>query len=67
MAFRQIRLHQKDEILRKKSKTVDKIDERVQILISDMIDTMHHADGVGLAAPQIGVLNFFANIFLQHG
>ncbi|MGI6525796.1 MAG: peptide deformylase [Caldicoprobacterales bacterium] len=67
MAFRQIRLHQKDEILRKKSKTVDKIDERVQILISDMIDTMHHADGVGLAAPQIGVLKRIVVIDVGEG
>ncbi|HHT66398.1 MAG TPA: peptide deformylase [Clostridiales bacterium] len=67
MAFRQIKLHQKDEILRKKSKTVDKIDERVQILISDMIDTMHHADGVGLAAPQIGVLKRIVVIDVGEG
>ena len=67
MAFRQIRLHQKDEILRKKSKTVDKIDERVQILISDMIDTMHHADGVGLAAPQIGVFKRIVVIDVGEG
>jgi len=35
---------------------VEKVDDRVRLLISDMIDTMHHADGVGLAAPQVGIL-----------
>ena len=56
MALRQIRNYKKDDILRKKAKTVEKIDERLKLLISDMIDTMHQADGVGLAAPQVGIL-----------
>lgn len=55
MALREIRKIG-DEILRKKSKNVDKIDDRVKVLIEDMIETMHHASGVGLAAPQVGVL-----------
>jgi peptide deformylase len=45
-----------DEILRKKSRAVDKIDDRIKVLINDMIETMYHAQGVGLAAPQVGVL-----------
>lgn len=45
-----------DEILRKKSKYVDKFDNRLEVLISDMIETMRAANGVGLAAPQVGIL-----------
>ena len=45
-----------NEVLRKKTKTVTKFDENLQTLIDDMVDTMRDAPGVGLAAPQIGVL-----------
>lgn len=55
MAIRTIRTDN-DPILRKISKEVTVFDEKLQILVDDMIETMHHADGVGLAAPQIGVL-----------
>ena len=55
MAIRNIRL-EGDEILYKKSKEVEKIDERVQELVKDMIETMHKYNGVGLAAVQVGVL-----------
>ncbi|WZL74784.1 peptide deformylase [Clostridiaceae bacterium 35-E11] len=55
MAIRNI-LKDGDLALRKKSRIVDKIDSRVLMLIDDMIETMKHADGVGLAAPQVGVL-----------
>jgi len=55
MAIRNIRLNG-DSVLRKKSKKVDKIDQRLLTLIDDMIDTMYEADGVGLAAPQVGML-----------
>ncbi|OGC16883.1 peptide deformylase, partial [candidate division WOR-1 bacterium RIFOXYA12_FULL_36_13] len=41
-------------ILRKKCKSIKKVDSRIKRLIKDMIDTMHTAPGVGLAAPQIG-------------
>lgn len=44
-----------DPVLRRKAKKVSKIDGSIQKLIGDMIDTMHAASGVGLAAPQIGV------------
>lgn len=44
-----------DPVLRQKAKKVRKIDESIQKLIDDMVDTMHAAPGVGLAAPQIGV------------
>lgn len=44
-----------DPVLRTKAKKVKKIDASIQKLIDDMIDTMHAAPGVGLAAPQVGV------------
>jgi peptide deformylase len=46
-----------DETLRKKSRKVENIDERIKTLLEDMADTLHSTDdGVGLAAPQVGVL-----------
>ena len=45
-----------DSTLRQISRPVDKITPRILTLLDDMIDTMHAADGVGLAAPQVGVL-----------
>jgi len=45
-----------DPILRKKCKPVDKFDERLWQLLDDMKDTLHKAEGLGLAAPQVGVL-----------
>ena len=56
MAIRDIRHYQKDDILRKKSKPVDKIDDKIITLLEDMAETMYKAEGVGLAAPQIGIL-----------
>jgi len=44
-----------DPVLRRKAKRVTKIDDSVQKLVDDMIDTMRANSGVGLAAPQIGV------------
>ena len=55
MAIRIIRTDG-DEVLRKKSRAVDKINDKILELVEDMIDTMYEADGVGLAAPQVGVL-----------
>ena len=55
MAIRIIR-QDNDPILRKKSKEVEKIDSRIHILLEDMVETMYNAEGVGLAAPQVGVL-----------
>ena len=45
-----------DPVLRQKCRPVEKFDARLHALIDDMIDTMHDADGVGLAAPQVGIL-----------
>lgn len=55
MAIRQLR-YEDDEILRKKSRIVDQIDDRIKTLVEDLIDTMNEEEGVGLAAPQVGVL-----------
>ncbi len=45
-----------DEVLTKKAKKVEKIDEKIIELLDDMAETMYHSEGVGLAAPQIGIL-----------
>lgn len=45
-----------DETLRKISKPMQKFDLRLWLLLRDMADTMYNADGVGLAAPQVGIL-----------
>ncbi|NLL82240.1 MAG: peptide deformylase [Tissierellia bacterium] len=55
MALREIRL-EGDPILRKKSKEISIINDRIKILLDDMVDTMNEANGVGLAAPQVGIL-----------
>lgn len=55
MAIRNLRL-EGDEILSKKSRKIEKIDDKLQVLIDDMIDTMHKFNGVGLAAVQVGIL-----------
>lgn len=55
MAIRTIRT-EGDEILKKKSKKVEVIDDKIRELIKDMIDTLHKYDGVGLAAVQVGIL-----------
>lgn len=56
MALRNIMNYQTDDILRKKARAVDKIDNGVRTLIRDMAETMYHANGAGLAAPQVGIL-----------
>lgn len=55
MALRQIRCDG-DDILRKKCKEVKEMTDRIRILIDDMLETMYDANGVGLAAPQVGIL-----------
>jgi len=55
MAIRQLR-YENDPILRKKSREVDVIDDRIKTLAQDMLDTMYKEEGVGLAAPQVGIL-----------
>ena len=55
MAIRNLR-YDKDEILKKRSREIEVIDDRIKELAKDMMDTMHKWDGLGLAGPQVGVL-----------
>ena len=55
MAIRNIR-EDGDEILRKKSREVEVVDDKIREILEDMVETMHKYNGVGLAAPQIGLL-----------
>lgn len=55
MAIRNIR-EEGDEILRKKSRDIEEIDDKIRELLNDMLETMHKYNGVGLAAVQVGVL-----------
>ena len=55
MAIRIIR-ENGDEILRKKAKEVEKVDDKIREILDDMVETMHQFNGVGLAGPQIGFL-----------
>ena len=66
MAIRNIRL-EKDEILKKKSREVENIDDRIQTLIDDMIETMYKYNGVGLSAVQVGVLKRVVVIDIDDG
>ncbi|MEA3424112.1 MAG: peptide deformylase [Bacillota bacterium] len=55
MALRNVRIDD-DPVLRKVSKEVKKFDDKLKELADDMLETMYKEDGVGLAAPQIGIL-----------
>lgn len=66
MALRTIRV-QGDSVLTKKSRTVDKMTLRIGELITDMLDTMYDAMGVGLAAPQVGILKRIVVIDVGEG
>ena len=66
MAIRNLR-YEGDEILKKKSREIETIDEKLQTLIDDMIDTMHKYNGVGLSAVQVGVLKRVVVIDIEDG
>lgn len=66
MALREIR-KEPDEILYKRSREVTVFDERLHQLIDDMIETLYKADGVGLAAVQVGILKRVAVVDDGHG
>ena len=55
MALRNIRIIG-DEVLRKRAKEVKLFNQKLAVLVEDMVDTMYESNGVGLAAPQVGVL-----------
>lgn len=56
-----------DPILYKKSRVVDKFDEKLAILIDDMLETMYNDNGVGLAAVQVGILKRVVVIDIGEG
>ncbi len=66
MAIRKIR-ELGDEVLTKPCKEVTKMTLRTKILINDMLDTMYEAMGVGLAAPQVGILKRIVTIDIGEG
>ena len=66
MAIRVIRTKE-DPVLRKISKPVKEVTPKIITLIDDMLDTMYEAMGVGLAAPQVGILNRIVVIDVGEG
>ena len=66
MALRNIRIND-DPILRKKCKEVPEVTDKIRILAEDMLDTMYEANGVGLAAPQVGILKRLVVIDVGEG
>ena len=66
MAIRKI-LQENDSLLRKKSREVENIDEKIITLLDDMAETLKKAEGLGLAAPQVGILRRIAIIDTPDG
>lgn len=66
MALRQIRT-QGDPVLNKKCREVTEVTDRIVELIDDMLETMYEANGVGLAAPQVGILKRIVVIDVGEG
>lgn len=66
MAIRQI-VKEGDSVLTKKCRVVEKFDDKLATLIDDMVETMHRANGVGLAAPQVGILRRVVVIDIGEG
>lgn len=66
MAIRVIRTDE-DPLLRKKSREVNDINDRILSLLDDMVETMYHADGIGLAAPQVGILRRVITVDVGQG
>lgn len=65
MALRKI-VEKGDDVLNKKCREVVKFDERLSVLIDDMIETLRDSGGVGLAAPQVGVLRRVVVVEIDH-
>ena len=67
MALRQLR-YEGDEILRKKCKKVEEVDDHIRMILDDMLDTLHNTeDGAAIAAPQIGILKRLVEIDMGTG
>ncbi len=56
-----------DDTLRQVCRPVERVTPRIQLLLDDMLETMHAADGVGLAAPQVGILRRIVVIEVEEG
>lgn len=67
MAIREITKYGKDPILRKVCRSQLNFDERLAQTLDDMAETMYEADGVGLAAPQVGILRRYCVIDIGEG
>ena len=67
MAFKKIIVGEKNERLRKKSRSVTAIDSKILHLLDDMRETMQKSDGIGIAAPQVGVLKRIVVIDVGQG
>ena len=66
MALSNLR-YEGDELLRKKSREVAVVDDRIRTLMNDMVETMYANEGVGLAAPQVGILKRVIVIDVEDG
>ena len=66
MAIRELVI-QPDEMLNKKCRPVDTFDQKLGILLDDMLDTLYEKDGCGLAAPQVGILRRICVIDIGEG
>lgn len=66
MALRNI-IVEGDEILRKKCREVTEIDDRIRIILDDMLETMRAHNGVGIAAPQVGIMRRMFLIEVEEG
>lgn len=66
MALRVIRTDE-DPLLRKISRPVKEVNERMQVLMDDMLETMYDANGIGLAAPQVGILRRIITVDVGEG
>jgi peptide deformylase len=66
MSFMQIRTIG-DPVLRTKAKSIDEVTKKINDLIDNMFDTMYEEDGIGLAAPQVGILKRIAVVDIREG
>ena len=67
MAIRQIR-YEGDDILRKKCKKVEEVNDHIRMLLDDMLDTLHNTkDGAAIAAPQVGIVQRLVVIDMGNG
>ncbi|MBF7095859.1 peptide deformylase [Alkalibacter mobilis] len=66
MALRNIRIDE-DPVLRKRAREIDQITDRIKVLRDDMLETMYDAEGIGLAANQVGILRRIVVVDIGEG